>query len=100
MRYYIIHHKIFNLEQFRLKSKNFSDPPHFIFRTLLEAGDYSVFSIYEVHDSMDCCLPGDLKTFLDNKYGATAVHVIYKINEAMSAGYMNFQIMDDLKDKY
>ena len=97
MRYYLVHHKIFDLEQFYTKSKNFSEPGHFELKTAFDCGLYSGFSIYT--ESCGDCSINDLKIFLDNKYQAVCVNIIYEIYPDTSGGWMDFQTITQLKDK-
>ena len=92
---YLVHHKVFDLPLFYVKSANFNEPSGFTLKTAFDCGQYSAFSIYSaVGESVST-----LKTFLDNKYGSSSVHIIYQINEITSAGWGDFQTIQDLKDR-
>lgn len=97
MRYYLVHHKIFDLEEFYKRSKNFTEPGHFELKTAFDCGQYSGFSIYT--ESCGDCSINDLKIFLDSKYGSAAYNVIYEIYPDTSGGWMSFQTIEDLKNK-
>ena len=97
MKYYLVHHKIFDLTEFYNKSKNFSEPGHFELKTAFDCGQYSGFSIYS--ETCGECDATQLKTFLDNKYDTSSVHIIYEIFPETSGGWMSFQTIQELKDK-
>lgn len=95
-KYYLVHHKIFDLVEFYGKSKNFNEPqPGIVLKTAFDCGQYSGFSIYEVIDKP----VEELKVFVDNQYGTTAYNLIYEIFKDTSGGWMNFQTIEELKDR-
>lgn len=99
-KFYVVHHKIFNLDDFYTKTKNITDTGHIILKSLFNCGEYSAFAIYEHPCAGDsCCYVTDLKTYLDNKYSKTTFNVIYEIDEDMSGGWNTFQTIANLKDK-
>ena len=93
--YYLVHHKIFNLQEFYIKSKNFVEPTGIMLKTAFDCGQYSGFSIYEATDTT----AETLKAFVDSKYGSIAHNVLSQIYPDTSGGWGSFQTIQDLKDK-
>ena len=93
--YYLVHHKIFDLAQFYVKSANFTEPTGITLKTAFDCGEYSGFSIYEAIDTS----AETLKSFVDGKYGATAHNVLYQIYPDTSGGWESFQTIAALKAK-
>lgn len=93
-QYFLVHHKIFDLPQFYIRSANFNEPTGFILKTAFDCGEFAGFTIYEGTGTV-----ANLKTYLDNKYLDVANNVIYQITPDTSGGWDIFQTIQELKDR-